>query len=94
MGYYADQELLSKESRYELKPYHTNTTAAGRQKPPYTRTYKEVQTETKKSNLKKQNLKKQNLKKQNTKKQNNLIMGTRLNNSILFAENIFLKVKS
>ena len=43
MGYYADQELLSKESRYELKPYHTNTTAAGReQKPAYTRTYKDV----------------------------------------------------
>ena len=43
MGYYEDQELLAAESRYELKPYHTNTTAAGReQKPAYTRTYKDV----------------------------------------------------
>ena len=42
MGYYEDQELLEAETRYELKPYHTNTTAAGRQKPAYTRTYKDV----------------------------------------------------
>ena len=42
MGYYEDQELLSKENRYELTPYYTNTTAAGRKKPAYTRTYKDV----------------------------------------------------
>ena len=43
MGYYEDQELLAAETRYELKPYHTNTTAAGReQKPAYTRVYKDV----------------------------------------------------
>ena len=43
MGYYEDQELLAAETRYELKPYHTNTTATGReQKPAYTRVYKDV----------------------------------------------------
>ena len=42
MGYYEDQELLSKENRSELTPYYTNTTAAGRKKPAYTRTYKDV----------------------------------------------------
>ena len=42
MGYYEDQELLSKENRYELTPYYTNTTAAGRKKTAYNRTYKDV----------------------------------------------------
>ena len=42
MGYYEDQELLGSQNRAEVIPYHTNTTAAGRKKPEYTRTYKDV----------------------------------------------------